>query len=57
MRKKREADIEGKNFSDKDNRLLVLIQNILFSEMAIALNTTSDEIYEKVSSLIKENEC
>lgn len=52
MRKKHEDEINGKKFSEKDNRLLSLIQNTLFAELAMSLHTTFEAINEKVSGLI-----
>lgn len=56
IRKKKEAEGAGRTFSDKDNRLLLLIQGIMFTELAMALNTTSETICEKVYSIIGEDE-
>lgn len=52
MRKKREAESAGRTFSEKDNRLLLLIQGTMFAELAMALNTTTEDIGEKVCSII-----
>lgn len=55
MRKKNQYEASGKKISEKDNRFLVLIQNTLFTELAMSLNTTFETINEKVSDLINEN--
>ena len=55
MRKKYELDLKGKKFYEQDNNLLSNIKNILFSELAIALDTTSEKIDEKITSLIAES--
>ncbi len=52
MRKKYKADISGKKFYEQDNKLLVFVQDILFKELAMALNTTVDAIYKRITSLI-----
>lgn len=56
MREKHRAEINRKKFSEKDKNLLDLIQNILFTELAMSLNTTFKAINEKVNSLLNENE-
>lgn len=55
MRKKIKIENEGKKFSQSDSKLLSYIQNILFEELAIALNTTSEKINEKVTEVISES--
>jgi CarD family transcriptional regulator len=48
MYKQREDELLGKKLSSQDMKLLTTIQNILFSEIAISLETTSDNIYNRV---------
>lgn len=56
IRKKYEADINGKKLYQQDSNLLIYIKNILLTELAMALNTTFDAIYEKIIRLIAESE-
>lgn len=56
MRKKYITEINGRKFYEQDTRLLVSVQNILFSELAMSLDTTFEEIKNKVLSLIEESE-
>ena len=53
MRKKFDADRNGKKIGDPDRRLLSSIQNILFKELAIALNTSFESIFEKTTRYIQ----
>ncbi|MDR7077448.1 CarD family transcriptional regulator [Neobacillus niacini] len=53
MRKKFDADRNGKKLGDPDRRLLSSIQNILFKELAIALNTSFESIFEKTTRYIQ----
>ena len=53
MRKKFDADRNGKKIGDPDRRLLSSIQNIMFKELAIALNTSFESIYEKTTRYIQ----
>ena len=57
LRKKQQVELNKKKLSEKDSRLLEFVQNTLFSELAMSLNTTSEAIHEKVISLLSENEC
>lgn len=52
IRKKNELEGNGKKFHEKDKKILISIQNILFSELAFILNTTTEEIEEKINSYI-----
>lgn len=52
MKKKHETELNGKKMGEQDRKLLASVQNILFSELAISLETTMDEIKEKASSLM-----
>lgn len=56
MRRKHKAEMNGKKLFEQDNRLLTFIQNILFTELAMSLNTTFDAINEKITNLISLNE-
>ncbi len=52
MKEKVLLESNGKKFHEKDKKMLLGIQNILFSELAFLLNTTSEDIEEKVSEYI-----
>jgi CarD family transcriptional regulator len=54
MRKNTELKLKGKRLYDQDRKLLQLIQNILFKEMAMSLDTTFQVIDEKVNNYINE---
>lgn len=54
MRKMNEQKQDKKNLTEQDKKLLVKTQHILFEELAIALNTTYQEIDTKVHELLKE---
>lgn len=56
MRAKIEIENNGKKFDERDRKLLDFIQNILFAELALTLNTTFEDIYEKIHEIINENE-
>lgn len=56
MRKKYRADINKKKLYQQDSELLTFIQNILLTELAKSLDTTFEEMYEKVNGLIAESE-
>lgn len=56
IRKKHEAEINGKKFYEQDSKLLKFIQNILFTELAMSLNTSYEDINEKVVSIMSLNE-
>lgn len=53
MRRKRKIEISGKKLNDKDKQLLNHVQGVLFMELAISLETTYEEIYDKAQSLIR----
>lgn len=55
IRKKYEIELKGRKMYEQDNNLLNNIKNILFSELAIALNTTIEDINEKITRLITES--
>lgn len=48
MRKKHETESNGKKFPSQDSKFLISLQNILFSELAISLNTNSEVISNQV---------
>ena len=52
MKEKILLESNGKKFHEKDKKMLLGIQNLLFSELAFLLNTTSQEIEKKVSGYI-----
>lgn len=52
MRRKRKIEISGKKLNDKDKQLLSHVQGVLFMELAISLETTYEEIYDKALSLV-----
>lgn len=52
MKEKISLENNGKKFHEKDKKMLLGIQNILFSELAFLLNTTLEDIEEKVSGYI-----
>ena len=53
MRKKQEAEKDGKKLTHQDGKLLTFLQNTLFNELAIALNTSFEEIVLRVNRVIK----
>ena len=55
MRVKIDLEKEGKKFHEKDKKMMLDIQNILFSELAFSLNMESDEVAQKVNSYIKQS--
>lgn len=52
LKKKQEVEIEGRKFYEHDSKLLINIQNILFKELALALETTTEKIVDKINSLV-----
>lgn len=54
--KKHEIEMARRKFYEQDNRILSTIQNILFKELAIALNTSSEAIIEKIKSMLRIND-
>ncbi|MBM7869112.1 CarD family transcriptional regulator [Clostridium pascui] len=56
MRKKNETKKYRRKFQKRDDKLLTFIQSILFEELALALNTTSEVISKKITKFIIENE-
>lgn len=53
MRRKYEVEQMEKKLGEPDKRLLSRIQNILFKELAISLDTTYDDIFEEVTGYLK----
>lgn len=56
MRKKNETKKYRGKFQERDDKLLTFIQSILFEELALSLDTTSEVIYKKITKFIIENE-
>ena len=54
MRKKREATMDKKKLDDDDRVLLANIQNIMYKELAAALDTSYEEISNKVKHMISQ---
>jgi CarD family transcriptional regulator len=52
MQKNLELKENNKRLYDQDRKLLQTIQNILFNEMAMSMNTSFEEIEERVNNLI-----
>lgn len=53
MRTKIDLEKNGKKFHEKDKKMLLDIQSILFSELAFSLDTTSEEIAKTVNRYVK----
>lgn len=53
MRTKIDLENNGKKFHEKDKKMLLDIQSILFSELAFSLDTTSEEIAKIVNRYVK----
>jgi CarD family transcriptional regulator len=54
MRKDLELHLEHKKMHDQDRKILDPIQNVLFKELAMSMDTTFEKISEQVNSLIKQ---
>jgi CarD family transcriptional regulator len=54
IRRKQQSELHDKKFGEQDKRLLFSIQNILFNELAISLNTTYDAIFDEVYKTVKK---
>lgn len=52
MKKKIELESNGKKFHEKDKKILLGIQSILFTELAFILNTTLEEIKDQINEYI-----
>lgn len=51
LRKKREVESEGKKLGASETNLLTSIQKTMFSELAIALNTSYEDIEDRVTGM------
>ena len=56
MRKKHEIEMNAKKFHEYDRKLLTFVSDILFAELAISLDTTFEEIFDRVTNLISLEE-
>jgi CarD family transcriptional regulator len=54
MRKNQELMMNKKRLYDQDRRILNTIQNLLFKELAMTLNTSDEKIYEMIHNMINE---
>jgi CarD family transcriptional regulator len=54
MRKNQELTMVKKRLYDQDRRILNTIQNLLFKELAMTLNTSDEKIYEMIHNMINE---
>ncbi|WP_087975155.1 CarD family transcriptional regulator [Oceanobacillus rekensis] len=52
MRKNQELNRNKKKMYDQDRSLLIKTQKILFKELAVSLNTSYEDVSEKISSMI-----
>ncbi|MDN4493633.1 CarD family transcriptional regulator [Ureibacillus aquaedulcis] len=50
--KKYELENQDKKFPEQDRKLLLSMQTILLSELALSLNTTTEEISDKIQHLL-----
>ncbi|MGP0586398.1 CarD family transcriptional regulator [Paenibacillus timonensis] len=55
MRKKQLAELNHKKLGNQDHQLLLGIQNILFKELAIALNITYEDVISEVQEKVAVN--
>jgi CarD family transcriptional regulator len=53
MRNELELNLKGKKVYDQDRMLLKSIQDLLFNEIASAMDTTVEEVFQKVYRMIK----
>ena len=56
MRKKHEIEMSGKKFHEYDRKFLTFVSDILFAELAISLDTTFEEIFDRGTNLISLEE-
>jgi len=54
MKKNHELKLKDRKLYDQDRKMLTTIQNILFKEMAVALDTSFDNIFEQVDKMVKK---
>ncbi|HWL11622.1 MAG TPA: CarD family transcriptional regulator [Ureibacillus sp.] len=50
--KKHEIEMNEKKFPEQDRKVLIAMQSILFSELALSLDTTMEDISEQVAQLL-----
>lgn len=55
MRKRIEVEAAGKKIYENDKQQLINIQNTLFKELALALETSTEAIHKKVNHIIEKN--
>jgi|SRR5690625_1292423 len=48
LRKKHELESEDKKLYEQDTRLLTMIENVLFKELAISLETTYEDVFGQI---------
>ena len=48
MRKKHEIEMSAKSLHEYDRKLLTFVSDILLGELAISLDTTFEEIFDRV---------
>ena len=53
LKRKNKVEVLGKRFHSQDKKLLTFIENILFTELSFALDTTFEQVEEKINKLIK----
>ena len=53
MKKKLDVELHDKKFNNSDHKLLAPVQKILFQELAIALDTTYEDVLERVNKSIQ----
>ena len=51
--RKNKVEVLGKRFHSQDKKLLTFVENILFTELSFALDTTFEQVEEKINKLIK----
>jgi len=54
MEKKREADEDEKKLDGDDRALLAYIENIMYKELAVSLDTSYEEISNKVKHMVSQ---
>jgi len=54
MEKKREADEDEKKLDGDDRALLAYIENIMYKELAVSLDTSYEEISNKVKHMVNQ---
>lgn len=55
LRKKKEVEADGKKFYKNDEEMLKSIKNILFKEIALALDLTEAAVQRKINKIIAES--